>query len=216
METNERARNSLQADDTEEPSFDEMAKGFADGTTSREHVLKWLGRTLLGGGMLALVPSMAGAGGHKNGKDGKRGKHHGGGGKHHGSGGGGGACPATCPSGALTVAPTAHGECRCVAVSPGLRDPAFACGGRVNANGAACCFCLFNAEGEGFCAVNTDCDVFTGSFARPCTSSGECVEGWKCVLDTPILVETRPTAGSCWPECHATEAEGVFEVKPAP
>jgi hypothetical protein len=233
METIEVERHNLPTDTTEKRSFDEIAKGFADGTASREQVLKGLVGALFGGGLLALVPGVAGAKAHQSsgssagvgGGGGRRQRHRGGDGKrrtHHrgeggrrrkhrsgeGSGGGGGGgdvCPPTCPRGTLTVMPSAQGECRCVPVSPGLRDPEFACGGRVNANGDACCFCLFNAEGEGFCAVNTDCDIISSSFVTTCTSSGECAVGWKCVLDNPILVEIRPTEGFCWPECHATD-----------
>src|SRR5687767_1724605 len=163
MDNNEAERPYRQADTTEERSFDEMAKGFAGGPTSREQVLKGLVSTLLGGGLLALLPGAAGAkahqssgssavtGGdgrrrrkHHNGGDGRRRrKHHRGGDRGRGDGGGGagsggdgsggagsGVCPPTCPGGTLTVAPTAQGECRCVPVSPGLQDPAFACGGR--------------------------------------------------------------------------------------
>jgi hypothetical protein len=112
------------------------------------------------------------------------------------------------------VAPAAQEGCRCAAVSPGLNDPEFACGGRVNQNGDACCFCLFTVEGEGFCAVNTSCDVISASFVTDCTSSGDCASGWKCIYRNAALVEPRPAEGVCWPECHTTN--GVDEVHPAP
>ena len=41
--------------------FDEVAKGLADGTISRRHALKLTGSALLGGGLLALFPGVAGA-----------------------------------------------------------------------------------------------------------------------------------------------------------
>jgi hypothetical protein len=111
----------------------------------------------------------------------------------------------------VTVAPTDQGECRCAPVSPGLRDPAFTCGGRVNENGDGCCFCLFTVEGEGFCAVNSACDTIASGSATECTSSGDCPPGRKCIPVQPNLVEPLPTGGVCWPECHTTE--GVTEVR---
>jgi hypothetical protein len=41
--------------------FDEAAKGFAGGTISRRRALKLTGTALLGGGLLALFPGVAGA-----------------------------------------------------------------------------------------------------------------------------------------------------------
>jgi len=228
MDNEEAESHYLQADTVEERSFDEMAIGFAGGTTSREQVLKWLGGTLLGGGLLGLVPGIAGAKANQSsgasagdggaGRDGRRGKHRKGRdgrlrSKRH-KGGGSGVCPPTCPRGSVTVAPAAQEGCRCVAISPGLNDPEFACGGRMNQNGDACCFCLFTVEGEGFCAVNTSCDVIAASFLTDCTSSDDCASGWKCVYSDPVLVEPRPSGGFCWPECHTTN--GVSEVHPAP
>lgn len=225
MDNEEAESQYLRADTREERSFDEMARGFAGGATSREQVLKWLAGTLLGGGVLALVPSAAGAktnqssgesaGDGGEGRDGRRAK------------GRDGkrrkdrqverskrVCPPTCPRGSLTVAPADKEGCRCVAVSPGLNDPAFACSKRVNQNGDACCFCLFTVEGEGFCAVNTSCDEIAPSFVTDCTSSGDCASGWKCIYRDAALVEPRPATGVCWPECHTTN--GVSEVHTAP
>jgi hypothetical protein len=116
MDNEEAESQYLRAAASEERSFDEMARGFADGTTSREQVLKWLAGTFLGGGLLALGPSAAGAKANQNsgrsadnggaGRDGRRGKQHKGGdgkrgkqhkgrdgkrGKHHGGGGAGGS-----------------------------------------------------------------------------------------------------------------------------
>jgi hypothetical protein len=173
-------------------------------------------RTL--GGLLALVPGVAGAKANQSssaraddGGDGMRRKHHRQG-KHHTGGGGSRGCGRTCPRGALTVAPTAQGECRCVPVSPGLRDPDFTCGERVNRNGDACCYCLYTLEGEGFCAINAVCDVLAASSITDCTSSGDCPSGRKCVPVNPNLVENRPAEGVCWPECHTTD--GVSPVEP--
>jgi hypothetical protein len=41
--------------------FDEVAKGFASGTISRRRALKLTGTALLGGGLLAMFPGVAGA-----------------------------------------------------------------------------------------------------------------------------------------------------------
>jgi hypothetical protein len=41
--------------------FDEVAKGLADGTISRGRALKLTGSALLGGGLLAMFPGVAGA-----------------------------------------------------------------------------------------------------------------------------------------------------------
>ncbi len=168
------------------------------------------------GGLLALVPGAAAANPNQNrggwagdGRDGRRRKPHRRRTPHRGGAGSGGAgssvCPATCPRGSVTVAPTAQGECRCAPVSPGLRDPAFACGGRVNANGDGCCICLFTVEGEGFCAVNTACDTLAGSLTKPCTSSGDCSSGWKCIFGTASFTQPVSAEGFCSPECHTTE-----------
>ncbi len=48
-------------DITEEYSFDELAKGLADGTLSRRRALKLVAGALLGGSLLALFPGAAGA-----------------------------------------------------------------------------------------------------------------------------------------------------------
>ena len=211
MDNNEAERQYRQADTTKKRSFDEIAKGFAAGTTSREQVLKGLAGTLLGGGLLAVAAGVAGAqanqssGGSAVGGGGRRRKDRNGAGSGGDGGGGGAVCPPTCPGGSLTVAPTAQGECRCVAVSPGLKDPAFACGGRVNANGEGCCVCLFTVEGEGFCAVNARCDVITTPSVTECTSSGQCPSGRKCVFRSASIVDTLPAGGVCWPECHTTD-----------
>ena len=184
-------------------------------------------RTL--GGLLALVPGTAGANAHQSrggragddgdggdGGDDRRRKQPGGGAgaqrrKDHDGGRGRRVCPPTCPRGALTVAPTAQGECRCVPVSPGLRDPAFTCGGRVNATGDGCCFCLYTVEGEGFCAINGSCDLIDAGSITDCTSSGDCPRGRKCVVVNPSFGDTLPAGGVCWPECHTTE--GVTPVR---
>jgi hypothetical protein len=105
----------------------------------------------------------------------------------------------------LTVAPTAQGECRCAPISPGLRDPAFSCGGRVGAYGDACCVCLFTVEGDGFCAINQWCDYIDLPSLTTCHSSGECGSGWKCIFRSADIVELSPAEGVCWPECHTTE-----------
>src|SRR5215203_3672242 len=102
MENKAGERHSVPADPMVNRSFDEMAKGFAAGTTSRDQVLKGFVGALLGSGLLALVPGVAGAKGHRGGGDGK-------GGKYHGGGGGSNVCPPTCPRGSVTVAPTAQG-----------------------------------------------------------------------------------------------------------
>ena len=67
-----------QEDTMEEHSFDELAKGLADGTLSRGRALKMLTGALLGASLLALIPGVAGA------SDGSQG----GGGSIGGGGGG--------------------------------------------------------------------------------------------------------------------------------
>src|SRR5215212_1147028 len=47
-----------QEDATEEHSFDELARGLANGTVSRQQALKLLGGAVLGG-VLASIPGMA-------------------------------------------------------------------------------------------------------------------------------------------------------------
>jgi hypothetical protein len=202
--------------------FDTLTKGVP--ATTRRGVV----RTLAGVPLAALLTSgiphperaraAAKNGGkgkkkHQSGREGRRRKHQSGGDRTREDGGGGagsggagsGVCPPTCPGGTLTVAPTAQGECRCVPVSPGLKDPAFACGGRVNANGDACCFCLFTVEGDGFCAVNATCETIADASVTECTSSSQCRSGRKCVFYNPNFAATLPAAGFCWPECHTTE-----------
>ena len=201
--------------------FDSLTKTLP--RESRRSALRTLG------GMLALVPGVAAANANQRSGgrtdddgDGRRRrkrlssadsweKHHDGDVRSAKLSKGRGVCRDTCPRGAVTVAPTEQGECRCAPVSPGLRDPEFTCGGRVNESGDGCCFCLFTVEGEGFCAVNTACDVLAASLVTDCTSSGDCPRGRKCIPVQPNLVEPLPTAGVCWPECHTTE--GVSEIR---
>ncbi len=96
-----------QEDITEEHSFDELAKGLADGTISRSRALKLAAGALLGGTLLALFPGAAsaeiegnvGGGGGSGGRRRRRRR------RRRGGGGGGGPtclpqdanCEAFCP-----------------------------------------------------------------------------------------------------------------------
>ncbi len=111
-----------QEDITEEHSFDELAKGLADGSLSRRRALKVLAGALLGGSFLALLPGAASAeiegnvGGGGGGSGGRRRRRRrrrrrGGGGGADGGGGGGGVASCTnrcaaqdfcCPGDAAT------------------------------------------------------------------------------------------------------------------
>src|SRR5687767_6707996 len=130
--------------------FDTLTKAVP--ATTRRGVVRTLAGVPLAALLTAGIPHPERAAGKKGGKghkkhhrggDGRRRKHHSGGDRRREDGGGGagsgeagsGVCPPTCPGGSLTVTPTAEGECRCVPVSPGFQDPAFACGGREAANG---------------------------------------------------------------------------------
>jgi hypothetical protein len=58
-EDNEVRVASTREDETEEYSFDALAKGLASGTISRRKALKLAGAAILGGGVLALFPQPA-------------------------------------------------------------------------------------------------------------------------------------------------------------
>jgi hypothetical protein len=52
---------STRVDETGANSFDELARGLADGTISRRRALKLVGGAILGAGTLALFPGVSGA-----------------------------------------------------------------------------------------------------------------------------------------------------------
>ena len=71
-------------------SFDELARGMAEGTLCRRQALKLIVGALLGGSLLALLPGTAGANveQHVGGGGGKHRHRH----RHHRSGGQGASC----------------------------------------------------------------------------------------------------------------------------
>src|SRR5215210_3263876 len=66
-------RYSEQEDVKEGRSFDDLARGLADGTLSRRRALKLFVGTLLGGSLLAIIPGAAGASEQSIGGDGGKG-----------------------------------------------------------------------------------------------------------------------------------------------
>ena len=65
--------------------------------------------------------------------------------------------------------PLEKGKCHCALTSCG--GPTFTCNGDVN------CFCAKTAENTGFCASRF-------GTCSPCTSSGDCPRGNRCVVNT--------------------------------
>jgi hypothetical protein len=143
-----------QEDMTEEHSFDELAKGLADGTISRRRALKMLAGALFGGSLLALIPGAAeaasqsvggGIGGGGGGHQRRHHHHH----HHHHSG--------RCPSGTTRLC---NGTC---AIPCDPRTPE-SCGGG--------CVCISETSGAAYCG--------SSGTSTPCTTSCDCPTGQFC------------------------------------
>ena len=117
----------------ENHSFDELAKGLANGSATRRQALRWMGAALLGG-VLASIPGVALAH-HKP--------------EHTGGGGGGGGTPSTGSQGCPAPKIRQQGQCVC---------PDVPCqGGTVNAN----CQCECQSPKtpvNGACVCPTSCN----------------------------------------------------------
>jgi hypothetical protein len=186
-----------------ETSFDELAKGLANGTISRRQALRWMGGALVGG-VLASIPGVALA-----------------------QAGGNSACDEFChanfsgrEAGKCTSA-GAHGTGPCYTCTPGIGPgpnfvpPECPAGAEFN---PTTCQCEFQCGPGVDCASGTFtiCGEETGQFCTcidrleggtvcgqtfcgpPCTSSDECAQ-----LLGPGAVCQAPDTGCCGQTCIA-------------
>jgi hypothetical protein len=174
-----------------ETSFDELAKGLANGTISRRQALRWMGGTLVGG-VLASIPGVALA-----------------------QAGGNSACDEFChanfsgrAAGQCTSA-GAHGTGPCYTCTRGIGPgPHFtpppcgpneefnpetcecevigcsggSCGSFPSCNNDPNCLCFQTAEGSGLCwnrLASQFCDEY-----QQCTTSLDCPTGQLCAVST--------------------------------
>ena len=186
----------------EEYSFDELARGLANGTISRGRALKLVGGAILGGALLSLWPGEAQA--HR-----RRRRHH----HHHHGGGGGGGCgpgrtPCRRPNGNVVCCQSNETcsnkgcirECNnfttTTCLTTATTDDPHACAGQTTG-----CKCFRTTEGGSFCVNTTSSNYSCANTACPngtsdCPAGSTCIQGGlntNCCL-TNVCV---PASASC-------------------
>jgi len=168
----------------ENHSFDELAKGLANGSATRRQALRWMGAALLGGG-LASIPGEALAH-HKP--------------EHTGGGGGGGGTPSTGSQGCPAPKIRQQGQCVC---------PDVPCqGGTVNAN--CQCECPTGTTLCGGSCAPSNCpegQTFNPNYCTciaPITCASEGVAAY-CESFGYTCCPAGLDVFCCWPDCGAPQ-----------
>jgi hypothetical protein len=165
-----------------ERSFDELARGLANGTLSRRRALRMLSGALFGV-MLASVPGVAWA-----------------------ARGGNSACAKFCqenfPPGrerveCISAGARGEGPCfgNCDPGDGGTCETGFFFGCQDSGN----CFCMKTTEGTTFCSESISCEGIP-----VCTSSRDCPSGWMCAATCGCEV-----GGVCNPPCGTVVGAGA-------
>jgi hypothetical protein len=150
-------------------SFDDLARGLANGSVSRRRALRVMGAALVGGA-LASIPGIARA---KPKPAGRKCSHN-----HQCESG---QCvDRVCQGGTCPRPPLTEGECNCASRCGDTVSSPFVCQNNPN------CFCVETTEGTGFCSdITASCESIP-----PCSSSSDCPSGWTCQVnsccETPV------------------------------